>query len=273
MSNNIQNSVLLSTFYSGSKKIRVIFHKETIVWDNEKPPSGKFIGQLMLVIKVHFVTEQHTLPLENVISVQHNYLKNTHPSEDRVIDPNRFTIHYAKQDQNIWKYAYLILKHSDHLQVSSWVKTLQNHLQCKQASSYHFPNSLKQFFSDFTDRPKKILLFVNPFGGKKNALQIYEKFGQPLFKLAGVEVTVNISQRKDQIRDYVLNHSLDMFDSIGCVGGDGTVSELFNGLVLRECKNHGIDAGNFMFHYLNVLNLFIIYSDFCAFKNEVKQYF
>lgn len=72
-------------------------------------------------------------------------------------------------------------------------------------------------------------------------MQIYEKFGKTLFSLAGVDVTVNVSQRKDQIKDYVINHSLDMFDAVGCVGGDGTVSELFNGLVLRECRKEGID--------------------------------
>lgn len=107
------------------------------------------------------ITEQHTLPLENVISVQHNYLKNTHPSEDKVIDPNRFTIHYAKQDQNIWKYAYLILKHSDHLQVSSWVKTLQNHLQCKQAANITFQSYSSNLLQTLlTDRKKFYFLLI-----------------------------------------------------------------------------------------------------------------
>lgn len=72
-------------------------------------------------------------------------------------------------------------------------------------------------------------------------MQIYEKYGKPLFTLAGIEVTVNVSQRKDQIRDFVINHNLDMFDSVACVGGDGTLSELFNGMVLRECRLKGID--------------------------------
>lgn len=74
------------------------------------------------------------------------------------------------------------------------------------------------FISGFSKRPKHLLLFVNPFGGKRNAMQIYEKYGKELFILAGVEVTVNVSQRKDQIRDFLINHNLDMFDSIACVG-------------------------------------------------------
>ncbi|KAJ8983894.1 hypothetical protein NQ317_000930 [Molorchus minor] len=207
MSGNIKDSVLLSTFYNGKKKLRIIFHNGNIVWDSEKPPSDKYI-----------------LPIENVISVHYNYLRNTHPSENREIDPNCFTIHYSERKYSKWVHKNLTLKHCDPLQVASWVKALQNHLQ------------------SFIKRPKHLLLFVNPFGGRRNALQIYEKYGKHLFSIAGVEVTVNISQRKDQIKDYIINHNLDMFDSIACVGGDGTLSELFNGLVLRECHTKGVDS-------------------------------
>lgn len=94
----------------------------------------------------------------------------------------------------------------------------------------------------FQKRPRHLLLFVNPFGGKRNAMEIYEKYGKYLFSVAGIEVTVQVSQRKDQIKDYVMNHNLDIFDSVGCVGGDGTVSELFNGLVLRECFIKDVDS-------------------------------
>nr|CAI5827655.1 unnamed protein product [Callosobruchus analis] len=207
MTTDIQNAVLLSTFQNGKKKIRIILHQGSIVWDNVKPPS-----------------EQNTLPIENIISVQNSYLRGTHPSEERQIDPNAFTIHYAERGKRAkWLYKSLKLRHSDPLQIVTWVKTLQNHLKC------------------FKKRPKHLLLFVNPFGGKRNAMQIYEKFGKDLFNIAGVEVTLNVSQRKDQIKDFLINHSLDMFDSIACVGGDGTVSEIFNGLVLRECKLKGVD--------------------------------
>lgn len=72
------------------------------------------------------------MPIENVISVQHNYMQNTHPSEEKVIDPNYFTIHYAERAKDAkWLYKRLILKHIDPIQVVLWVKTLQNHLQRK----------------------------------------------------------------------------------------------------------------------------------------------
>lgn len=49
-------------------------------------------------------------------------------------------------------------------------------------------------------------------------MQIYEKYGKNLFAIAGVEVNVNVSQRKDQIKDFLITHNLDMFDSVACVG-------------------------------------------------------
>lgn len=85
---------------------------------------------------------------------------------------------------------------------------------------------------------------MNPYGGKRKALKVFNKFGKPLFNIAGVDVSVLVSQRQNQIKDIVIHHNLDMFDSVGCVGGDGTVSELFNGLVLRECNKLGIDPNN-----------------------------
>ncbi|CAH0562734.1 unnamed protein product [Brassicogethes aeneus] len=208
MTNDTQNSVLLTTFSTGKKLLRVIYHNDKIVWDNQKSSS-----------------EQYTLPLENIISVKQNYLASGHPAEDQQLDPYRFTIHYAERPKGAkWVYKKIVLKHTEQIQILSWVKTLNFHLK------------------NFINRPKHILLFVNPFGGKKNAMQIYEKYGKPLFSIAGMEVTVNVSQRKDQIKDFLIHHSLDMFDSVACVGGDGTVSELFNGLVLRECKKHGVNA-------------------------------
>lgn len=91
-------------------------------------------------------------------------------------------------------------------------------------------------FIDFLalSRPRKLLLFINPYGGKKNALKLYEKYAKPIFRLANIDVSVIITQRPNQIFDLVLQQRLDHFDGIACCGGDGTFSELFNGLIYRD---------------------------------------
>lgn len=76
-------------------------------------------------------------------------------------------------------------------------------------------------------RPRKLLLFINPYGGKKNALQLYEKYAKPIFQMANVDVSVIISQRPNQIFDLVMQQHLDQYDGIACSGGE---SEYINQL-------------------------------------------
>lgn len=91
------------------------------------------------------------------------------------------------------------------------------------------------------NRPRKLLLFVNPYGGKKNALKLYEKYAKPIFRMANIDVSVIITQRPNQIFDLVLQQHLDHFDGIACCGGDGTFSELFNGLIYRDILSEHSD--------------------------------
>lgn len=201
------SDVLLTTFNLGSKKVKVVFHDRVIVWDNVKAPF-----------------DQKSLSIEDVLSVKENYLKCSNPTQDLELDPYSFTIHYGvRNGSSKWKYKNLIFKHNDPSQISTWIKALSRELEA------------------FKHRPKHLLLFVNPFGGRRKSMQVYTKYGKPLFDIAGVDVTVNVSQRKDQIRDFLINYNLELFDSIACVGGDGTLSELFNGLVLRQSKSDGVN--------------------------------
>uniref|UniRef100_A0A2M4BGZ6 Putative ceramide kinase n=1 Tax=Anopheles marajoara TaxID=58244 RepID=A0A2M4BGZ6_9DIPT len=94
------------------------------------------------------------------------------------------------------------------------------------------------------NRPKNLLLFLNPYGGKKNALALYERFAKPLFRLADVDVNLIITQRAQQIYDIVTSKgiALGCYDGLVCCGGDGTFAELFNGLVARTMADLGLDV-------------------------------
>lgn len=103
-------------------------------------------------------------------------------------------------------------------------------------------DTIRQTLTDDPGRPRQLLLFINPYGGKQQAAQIYEKHARPLFELARVTVTVIHSLRANHIRDTIIRHgSLEQYDGIACIGGDGTFSEVFNGLVLRAILDLGLD--------------------------------
>lgn len=75
-------------------------------------------------------------------------------------------------------------------------------------------------------------------------MKIYEKQVKPLLILAGVDTEVITTQRQYHARETLLTHTLDGFDAVACVGGDGTFAEVFNGLVLRTIRDAGIDSND-----------------------------
>ncbi|XP_053684121.1 ceramide kinase [Sabethes cyaneus] len=96
------------------------------------------------------------------------------------------------------------------------------------------------------NRPKSLLIFLNPYGGKQKAFALFEKYGKPLFKLAQIDINLIITQRAQQIYDIMTSQTINLnsYDGIVCCGGDGTFAELFNGLVYRTMIDLGLDIQN-----------------------------
>ncbi|XP_033220098.1 ceramide kinase isoform X2 [Belonocnema kinseyi] len=212
-------TVLLNTFVIKRKRCRVYLHRGTLIWETERPPYTRW-----------------TLPLTDVLSASYgnewissmNNIKEkeppTTPSSPNVSSTS-FVLHYASTGpKSVWRHHSVTMRHTDPRQIASWVKTIRNCL------------------NGFTHRPRKVLVFVNPYGGKKKGLIIWEKKVQPLMVIAGIETKLIVTERAGHIRDTLLTISLDDIDSVICIGGDGTFAEVFNGLVLRAAKDQEIDA-------------------------------
>jgi hypothetical protein len=43
---------------------------------------------------------------------------------------------------------------------------------------------------DYVGRPKRLFVFVNPFGGKKSAVKIFDEQVKPLFEDAQIQLTI-----------------------------------------------------------------------------------
>lgn len=89
-------------------------------------------------------------------------------------------------------------------------------------------------------RPHRLLVFINPFGGKRKGRQIYHSLVAPLFELAGISAHVTVTERANQARDYLLKKDLTGFDGVVCVGGDGMFSEILHGLIGRTQQEAGL---------------------------------
>ncbi|KAI3745481.1 hypothetical protein L1987_58595 [Smallanthus sonchifolius] len=89
-------------------------------------------------------------------------------------------------------------------------------------------------YIDSLGRPKKLFMFVNPYGGKKSATKIFTSHVKPILEDANIEYT--IQETKYQLHAKEVSRSLDLtkYDGIVCVSGDGILVEVVNGLLERE---------------------------------------
>ncbi|KAK7319612.1 hypothetical protein RJT34_04335 [Clitoria ternatea] len=89
-------------------------------------------------------------------------------------------------------------------------------------------------FIDSLGRPKRLFVFVNPFGGRKTATNIFRDQVKPLFEDAQVQFT--LQETKHQLHAMQVVQSLDFskYDGIVCVSGDGILVEVVNGLLQRD---------------------------------------
>lgn len=83
--------------------------------------------------------------------------------------------------------------------------------------------------------PKRYAVILNPYGGNRRAIAIWEKV-RPLFFEAGAEVVVYPTKHAGHGRELAKSLDPSATDAICVVGGDGSVHEVVNGLLAREDK-------------------------------------
>ena len=77
------------------------------------------------------------------------------------------------------------------------------------------------------DRPRNLLIYVNPYGGNKSAEAIYSRQVSPLLQEMGVTHQAVVTDRPGHAKHHVMEEAdLASVDGLVCVGGDGTYAEV-----------------------------------------------
>ncbi|XP_057693578.1 ceramide kinase-like [Corythoichthys intestinalis] len=115
---------------------------------------------------------------------------------------------------------------------------------CPQAGlCRHWVSTIKEQLAAISCRPTQLLVYINPYGGKRQAKRIYQQKVAPLFALAGIGTHVMVTEYANHARDHLREEAeLNKFDGVVCVGGDGMFSEMVHGLVWRMQKDAGVDV-------------------------------
>ncbi|CAJ0594257.1 unnamed protein product [Cylicocyclus nassatus] len=135
-------------------------------------------------------------------------------------------IYAFKKDQNCLRLKQLQVKFKSDQERDEWKGVLTAAMKC-------------------SDRPKNIVVFINPFGGMGKALSIFEQEVEPIFKLIeSLHYGVLITQRANHARDYIMEEmpakQWNSVDSLLSVGGDGLFNEVLSGALIRTQQEAGI---------------------------------
>ncbi|KAF5771245.1 putative ceramide kinase [Helianthus annuus] len=133
----------------------------------------------------------------------------------------RFTVHgvaRSKSQSSLWAPVVYTFGHVDKQTCQTWV------------------NKINSFLSLETDRPKSLLVYVNPGSGKGNGCRTWESVA-PIFSQAKVKTKVIVTERAGHAFEAmasITNLELNMYDGVVAVGGDGFFNEILNGILLTR---------------------------------------
>jgi len=169
---------------------------------------------------------------EQIITASGNQIKSTISSNDKFLIEGKFLLYiqfYLKKGSMKRKWRRKSLK----------LSTKHQHIVDKVALLINKKRDQYLIEKNFTPRPKSLLVFVNPYGGRRKAKEIFQTIVEPVFKLAGISLTVVYTQYQNHARNYVEEKDISNFCGIIAVGGDGIAHEIVNGLL---CKTQQISS-------------------------------
>ncbi|XP_032414138.1 sphingosine kinase 2 [Xiphophorus hellerii] len=90
-----------------------------------------------------------------------------------------------------------------------------------------------EFSRSLLPRPRRLLLLVNPFSGRGQAMQWCQTHILPMIREANISYNLIQTERRNHARELIREISLPEWDGIVIVSGDGLMHEVINGLMER----------------------------------------
>ncbi|CAL0317326.1 unnamed protein product [Lupinus luteus] len=111
----------------------------------------------------------------------------------------------------------------------------------KQASSELLPTDTPPELLFRCKTPPKMLVILNPRSGRGRSIKVFHGIVEPMFKLAGFRLEVVKTTSAGHAKNLASTVDISTCpDGIICVGGDGIINEVLNGLLSRENQKEGI---------------------------------
>ncbi|KAG7454409.1 hypothetical protein MATL_G00259410 [Megalops atlanticus] len=186
--------------------------------------------------KIHntFKAGSYSVPVSEIVAVRETEVDSRTKDDGRwqkmsqkpsEAYPYAFTVSCVERaSRHRWRCSDVTFHCTDGLVCQQWVQTIREQL------------------SLLTCRPKHLLVYINPYGGKQQGKRIYEEKVAPLFSRASVSTDVIVTEHANHAREHLKTEAeLKKYDGVVCVGGDGMFSEVIHGLITRTQRDCGVD--------------------------------
>ncbi|CAF3751273.1 unnamed protein product [Rotaria sordida] len=185
-----------------------------------------------------------TILLNNLLNIKPLTNSSNEPNSSKFYIP-RFSSEKIIQNYDLISFEpiQIVLSYVHISESFIWtVKRLQ--LDMDFEAAHQLSVILTEYLFTLKHRPRRLLVFVNPGCGKGKGSSVYEKNVLPLFEEANINVKTIYTKHANHARDYINEQSLDNYDGLVSVGGDGMFSELCHGLLLKTVQQAKLDINN-----------------------------
>eukprot|EP00066_Takifugu_rubripes_P009538 XP_003976575.1 PREDICTED: ceramide kinase-like isoform X1 [Takifugu rubripes] len=180
---------------------------------------------------ISFSKTEH-VPLCDIIAAHKNHINaesgrsQKNPKRLHQMHPHAFTVSYVRRTRRRrrWRCGDVTFHCTNQGLCEQWIQVINEQL------------------SLFTNRPRSLLVYINPYGGKRRGERVYEQKVAPLLRHACISADVIVTERANHARDHLISQAnLNEYDGVVCVGGDGMFSEILHGLIIRTQTDHRVD--------------------------------
>ncbi|XP_036373884.1 ceramide kinase-like isoform X2 [Megalops cyprinoides] len=225
-----QPRLLSSQFLLKSRVFEVTLNRSLLTWKEIQTKKKRVSGGAHNTFKVG----SYCVPVSEIVAVRETDVDSRTKDERRWQKmsqrttegyPYAFTVSYVERArQHRWRCSDVTFHCSDSALCLQWIQSIREQLAL------------------LTSRPKHLLVYINPYGGKQQGKRIYEEKVAPLFSRASISTDVIVTEYANHARDHLLKGAdLKKYDGVVCVGGDGMFSEIIHGLISRTQRDAGVD--------------------------------
>ncbi len=125
-----------------------------------------------------------------------------------------------------------VLRFGNDIEASDWLTYMQNEIR----AAYTRPPAS----GATSGEPRKLLIIVNPIGGRGKGVQIFNRFVKPMIEDAGTEYELFVTSGHSHGSEIARNFDASIIGGICIVGGDGLLSEVLNGMYSRPDRDEVI---------------------------------